>query len=164
MLKNSRKYAYHCHNSTNHQYDGHPYTFHLNMVDDVAVRFIHLIPENKHEIVRSACYCHDTMEDCRQTYNDVRQATNVDVAEIVYALTNEKGRTRRERANDKYYEGIRSTEFAVFVKLCDRIANTEHSKNSGSRMYDMYKKEMSSFISKIYDEKYKEMFKYLESI
>lgn len=164
MLDKSRKYAYHCHNSTNHTYDSHPYTFHLNMVDDVAVRFLHLIPENKHEIVRSACYCHDTIEDCRQTYNDVRQSTSVEVADIVYALTNEKGKTRRERANDKYYAGIRETEYAVFVKLCDRIANTEHSKNTGSRMLKMYGNENPAFMEAIKNPKYQEMFNYLEKL
>lgn len=164
MLNKSKEYAYHCHNSTNHTYDGHPYTFHLNMVDDVAVLFLHLVPSNKHDIVRSACYCHDTIEDCRQTYNDVRQATNIEVAEIVYALTNEKGKTRKERANDVYYAGIRGTEYAVFVKLCDRIANVQHSKNTGSRMLGMYKKENENFISKIWDEDYEEMFNYLRGL
>ena len=134
------------------------------MVDDVAVKFLHLITENKHQIVRAACYCHDTIEDCRQTYNDVKQATNVEVADIVYALTNEKGKTRRERANDTYYAGIRATEFATFVKLCDRIANTEHSKNTGSRMLGMYRKENTAFMAKIHDNKYQEMFNYLEKL
>ena len=164
MLNKSRKYAYHCHNSTNHTYDGHSYTFHLNMVDDVAVRFLHLIPEDKHQIVRSACYCHDTIEDCRQTYNDVKLATSIEVAEIVYALTNEKGKTRKERANAQYYAGIKENELATFVKLCDRIANTEHSINTGSRMLKMYSKENPAFMEAIKNPKFQEMFNYLEKL
>ena len=48
-------------------------------------------------------------------------------AEIVYALTNEKGRTRAERAGVKYYEGIRAVPYAPMVKLADRMANVRFS-------------------------------------
>ena len=40
----------------------------------------------------------------------------------MYALTNEKGRTRAERAGVKYYEGIRAVPYAPMVKLADRMA------------------------------------------
>lgn len=116
------------------------------------------------DIVIAACYCHDTIEDTRQTYNDVRNATNIKVANITFALTNEKGKTRKDRANDKYYEGIRNEEFAVFCKMCDRIANVEYSLSKGSNMADMYKKETPEFVSKIYDKQYEEMFNHLYQI
>ena len=48
-------------------------------------------------------------------------------SEIAYALTNEKGRTRTDQANEKYYEGIRSTKYAPMVKYADRIANLRYS-------------------------------------
>ena len=63
-------------------------------------------------------------------------------AEIVYALTNEKGRNRHERANDKYYEGIRNTKYAPLVKACDRLSNYEFAKATKSRMVKMYESEM----------------------
>ena len=164
LIEKSKKYAYYCHASTNHQYDNHPYTFHLEMVVDVAKRFIYLIDDSLRDVVVSACYCHDVIEDTRQTYNDVNLATSEKVADIVYALTNEKGKTRKERANDKYYQGIRETDLAVFAKMCDRIANVEYSLSKGTNMADMYKKETPNFISKIYDEKYDDMFEYLKEI
>jgi len=110
----------------------------------------------------SACWCHDVIEDCRQTYPDVKENTNENVANIVYALTNEKGKTREERANDKYYEGIRETPYATFVKLCDRMANLDYSKRKSPKMTKVYLKDMSNFIKKIYDPKYDEMFDYLK--
>jgi len=67
------------------------------------------------------------------------------VADIIYAVSNEKGKNRKERANDKYYEGIRQTEGASFVKICDRIANVQYSKMTGSKMFEMYKKENEHF-------------------
>ena len=72
-------------------------------------------------------------------------------AEIVYALTNDKGRTRAERAGEKYFQGIRSTPYAPFVKLCDRLANVTYSCSvdsgrNGDRMREVYKGEMGVFL------------------
>jgi (p)ppGpp synthase/HD superfamily hydrolase len=164
MIEKIKEYAIKCHSETGHYYDTHQYSYHLQMVVDVANRFIQLIPEKWRDIVISACWCHDLIEDCRVTYNDVKASTSLEVAEIVYALTNEKGKTRKERANDKYYEGIRNTQYATFVKLCDRIANVQYSMSQRSRMLEMYRKETPDFINTLYDEKYDEMFHYLETL
>lgn len=157
----AKEYAIKCHNDTNHTYNGHPYQVHLVMVVAEAQKFIHLIPWRWRENVINACWCHDVIEDCRQTYNDVMRATNGNVAEIVYALTNEKGKNRAERANDKYYQGIRDTPFASFVKICDRIANYKYSIMTNDAMAVMYEKEMYKFIRCVYNDEYKEMLDYL---
>lgn len=146
MLEKAMEYAIKCHSETNHFYGGNkPYSHHLSMVVGVAQDFIHLIPEAERENVLAACWCHDVIEDCRQTYNDVKKQTNERVADIVFAVTNEKGKTRSDRANSKYYDVIRNTPHARFVKICDRIANYEYSQMEESDMYEKYKKEMNSF-------------------
>ena len=157
-------YAEKCHKETNHLYDGQPYTVHLKMVSDAGTRFIHLLPEVMIETVFAAIWAHDTIEDCRQTYNDVKNALGRVVADIVYAVTNEKGKNRTERANDKYYEGIRNTPFATFVKLCDRIANMEYSLIKRSSMGKKYVEELPDFISKTWNPELKEMFDELNSL
>ena len=187
-------YAYLCdmdkwcieqHRSTNHFYDTYlPYEFHLRMVNQVAQDFKHLLddtkdyftgepyrgPRQEQVTLRDAClratWGHDLIEDCRVSYNDVKSQLGQEAADIVYAVTNEKGKNRSERANDKYYEGIRNTPGAVFVKLCDRIANVQYSKMTKSRMFEMYKKELDGFVVKMgYDDSnthpYYEMFSYL---
>ena len=111
MIEKAKEYAIDCHSKTGHLYDGKPYETHLQMVFNTAKKFIHLIPDEHQENVLAGCWVHDVIEDCRQTYNDVKNVTNVEVAELAYALTNEKGKTRKERANDKYYEGIRQTPY-----------------------------------------------------
>lgn len=161
LIEKAEIYAKHCHASTQHFYDGNPYSFHLQMVVDVANQFIHLIPETERGNIIAACWTHDCIEDCRQTYNDVKNATNLSVAELTFALTNEKGKTRKDRANDNYYKGIRETPYATFIKLCDRIANASHSKNQHGNMLHVYEKENSFFIEQIYDDKYQEMFDFL---
>jgi (p)ppGpp synthase/HD superfamily hydrolase len=92
----------------------------------------------------AALWNHDTIEDARVTYNDLKSRFGKFTAELVYAVTNEKGRTRKDRANDKYYNGIRETEYATFIKLCDRIANVRFGKSFGGKS-DMYRKEQVAF-------------------
>jgi len=99
-------YAIEAHHNTNHLYDGKPYAVHLAMVVGYAQKYIDKIPKQFQENVISACWLHDTIEDTRNTYNDIKNISNTTVADIVYALTNEKGKNRKERANDKYYQGI----------------------------------------------------------
>lgn len=142
-------YAVSCHADVNHLYDGHAYSTHLTMVAAIGQRFLYLIPEAHRENVLCACWVHDVIEDCRETYNDVKAVLGVEVAELAYALTNEKGKSRTERANDKYYEGIRNCPYASFVKLCDRIANATYSVAKRSRMAAVYKKENDQFLAKL---------------
>ena len=108
------------HKNTNHMYAEYlPYEYHLRMVVGVFERFKHLVEEIRREDVKTVCFAHDIIEDTRVTYNDVKFALGAYVADLVYALTNEKGKTRKERANDKYYEGIRSEKYGIFVKSLD---------------------------------------------
>ena len=137
------------HAETNHLYDSMPYQFHLESVVAFGEKFIHLIPEADQYDVLVACAGHDLIEDARQTYNDVKLRFGERAADIIYALTNEKGKTRAERANDKYYDGIRSTTYAPFVKLCDRLANVAYSKSKGSRMLSKYREENDGFLERV---------------
>lgn len=164
MIEKAKAYAIHSHEITNHKYDSRPYSHHLQMVYNNALLHIHLIPKESQETVLAACWVHDVIEDCRQTYNDVKANTNEAVADIAYALTNEKGKTREQRAGKIYYDGIRKTPFATFVKVCDRIANYEYSIATGSMMAVKYEKEMVHFIATLDDTKYKELFDYLVNI
>lgn len=160
----ARNFAVNCHQSTNHFYDGFPYEFHLNMVVENAKKFIHLIPEEDRETVIAGCWVHDTIEDTRVTYNDVKEVLGEEIAELTFALTNEKGRTRKERSNEKYYQGIRDTKHAAFIKICDRIANVEYSKSENSSMYEKYQTEFEQFEYWLYCDEYHEMFEYLYSV
>jgi (p)ppGpp synthase/HD superfamily hydrolase len=176
------------HRSTNHMYDVYlPYEFHLRMVNNVFRDFCHLLDYTKDyftgedfvsmgrgqitliEACSRASWGHDLIEDCRVSYNDVKANLGQEAANIIYAVTNDKGKSRGERAGDKYYEGIRNTPGAVFVKLCDRIANVQYSKMTKSRMFEMYKKENDNFIIQLgYDDTnthpYFEMLVYLNNL
>lgn len=137
------------HRSTNHLYDGYlPYEYHLRMTVGVCKRFIS-VPERQWSELELACWGHDLIEDTRVTYNDVKQVLGEYVADIIYVLTNLRGKNRHEKASSIYYQHIVNTEGAVFVKLCDRIANVEYSKMTGSKMFEMYKKENGLFVAEL---------------
>ena len=159
------RYAAHSlHASVNQTYDQvHPYGYHLDMVAHGVRDYGCFVCDNEADVVplMFAAYFHDSIEDARQTYNDVvriarqfmDEQQSLLAAEIVYALTNDKGRTRSERAGDKYYQGIRETPYAPFVKLCDRLANTSYSfrntDEANAYMKEVYAREMPHFLQAI---------------
>ena len=143
VINEIRNDAHALHASVNHAYDRiRPYGFHLDMVVNGVRKYIEEVCQNEQDIlpVFFAAYYHDSIEDARLSYNDVmktaRQLMDAEQAflatEIVYALTNEKGRNRAERANEKYYAGIRAVPYAPFVKLADRLANTSYAFSKGT--------------------------------
>lgn len=157
FLKKVKEYACKLHDEVvNQKYDNYlPYSFHLNLVAKFVMKFM---PDDITDDVKAglimAAYLHDSIEDARLTYNDVLELLSDEfkfVADIVYACTNERGKNRKERANDKFYEELRTTPYAPFVKACDRLANVFYSTeiSTASRMKEVYKKEMDEFTEKI---------------
>lgn len=164
LIEKIRQSAYDLHKSVNQSY-GHdlPYGYHLDMVAEVVREFGHLVCAEEADALAMvfAAYYHDSIEDARLTYNDVRKTAQgfmseqqaLTATEIVYALTNDKGRNRAERAGEKYYAGIRSTPYAPFIKACDRAANVTFScsaaDSNNQRMKGIYRDEMPHFLAAI---------------
>lgn len=168
--------------------DNLPYSTHLSFVEAQGMKFIHLvkeghvfnelnrnsIPQMYKNIVRHALIAHDCIEDARMTYNNLVSKVNSEdfgnytasimVADIVYCVTDEKGKSRSDRKNAKYYDELMENELALFVKLADLAANTLFSKLSGSCMYAKYKAEWPKFKNRLFIPKYEEFFNYIENI
>lgn len=151
------------HKKINQKYDDLPYHVHLQDVAKFAEKYIYLIPEEFHKDVIIAAWGHDLIEDTLTTYNDIVKVLGKKSSDIIYAVSNEKGHNRIERANDKYYDGIRKEEFATFIKLCDRLSNLSNSENR-YRIYKKYMKEMTHFKEQLYNGIYQEMWDELENI
>ena len=165
QIDHFRQMAHDLHDSVNQTYAGTlPYGFHLDMVVEGVRKFGYLVCVREEDVLPLffGAYFHDSIEDARLTYNDVMHEARLVLTEeqalmateIVYALTNDKGRNRAERAGEKYYQGIRETPYAPFVKLCDRLANITFScsgegPKGSSRMREVYKAEMSHFLPAI---------------
>ena len=163
-IETIRQSAHELHQSVNQTYgDNLPYGFHLDMVVEAISSYGYLVCACEDDILPLffGGYYHDSIEDARLSYNDVlkvaRQYMTEEQAfmavEIVYALTNDKGRNRAERAGEKYYQGIRTTPYAPFVKLCDRLANITFSCSgtdaNNIHMKEVYKKEVPHFLDAI---------------
>ena len=153
------------HRNTGCTYGGsHDVSLHLEAVVEVAKRHApRYFDEQECLLLYSACWCHDLIEDCRLTYNDLRKETSAELADIVYAVTNEMGRNRRERAT-KTYPKIKGNSHATFVKLCDRIANSLFSAYSGSSMFEKYRSENAEFKAQLFTGEFPEMWEELDRI
>jgi (p)ppGpp synthase/HD superfamily hydrolase len=116
----------------------YPYEKHLDDVVEVLKRFgfsgVYII----------AAYLHDSMEDGAISYNKIKRHFGLEVAEMVYCVTDELGRDRKEK-KEKTLPKTASNPKAIVLKLGDRIANIEH----GGKV-DMYAKEYNQFKGVLY--------------
>lgn len=130
------------------RYGSKPYVAHLDEVLSVAFQF-YVTDED----ILVATMLHDVVEDTEIKLECIQKQFGVRVAELVNAVTNEQGKTRKER-NILTYPKIRTVNGATTLKLCDRIANVRNcwmesenfdaNKRSKS-MLGMYKKEYGAF-------------------
>jgi len=136
----AREFAEKAHAPQN--YDGHPYSKHLDDVYNILLRFGFNEDDDLDLLI--AAYLHDIIEDTATSYKDLKNMFGLDVAEIVYCMTDELGRNRKEK-KDKTYPKIRSNMRSIILKLADRIANVENSKDKISNFGSMYSKEFDDF-------------------
>lgn len=116
----------------------YPYEKHLDDVVEVIKRFGY---SGKFTI---AGYLHDSVEDGAISYNKIKTHFGYEVAEMVYCVTDELGRNRREK-KEKTLPKTAGNPDAIILKLADRIANIEH----GGKI-DMYAKEYQEFKGALY--------------
>ncbi len=120
--------------------DETPYTLHLKAVGAVLKRFGFATPE-----LLSAAWLHDILEDTNTSYNDIKQRFGPTVAELVYFVTSEKGRNRKERNAKTYPELAEKAPWeARALKLADRIANVEYGAATDGKN-SMYAAEFANF-------------------
>jgi GTP pyrophosphokinase len=132
IYKEARMVAVKAHG--NKAYAGiYPYWKHLDDVVDVLKRYGF---SGKYIV---AAYLHDTLEDTDLSYNKIKLYFGFEVAEMVYGVTDELGRSRKEK-KEKTLPKTASIIDAIILKLGDRIANIE----MGGKV-DMYRDEYEQF-------------------
>ncbi len=130
-------------------YGNKPYMYHLKKVSDVAMDC-----NFTDESILMSCLLHDIIEDTEATYRDIKDNFGEEVAEIVYCVTDELGRSRKERKS-KTYKKIRNNPKSIVVKLCDRISNISESmgsENYNLKLMKMYLDEHNDFVNGISNE------------
>lgn len=161
-----KDFAIKCHTAINQMYDKNlPYEYHLEKTSEIGKKFIYLISEEERDEVINGCWVHDLLEDVNLvSYNDILKIIGLNLAEYSFVLKNEKGRNRKEKANEKYYIEIRKYKHASFIKLCDRIANSIFAKSKGNSMFKKYQSEHNFMKEHLYDGRYQELWDKLENI
>jgi guanosine-3',5'-bis(diphosphate) 3'-pyrophosphohydrolase len=122
----------------------YPYTKHLEDVYKVLLKFG--FTEEKDLDILVASWLHDSIEDTATSYSDLKKDFGEDIAEIVYGVTDEMGRNRKEK-KVKTYPKTRANPMSVILKVADRIANVEFSltQEDESSFIGMYRKEFADF-------------------
>jgi hypothetical protein len=134
--------AFELHHLANKLYAGQPYSFHLDMVHDFYCKYKHHLTAKQQEIVEKALWFHDVEEDCGMSYHAITKLIGDEAADVVFNVTNEQGKSRKEKILKTLYKTSTTYE-STFLKICDRLANmtfsfTEKLKNEQSDMYDTY--------------------------
>ena len=146
LEEKAKFFAISAHNSVYQYYGNCLYSEHLCDTVDNVKEYAHLYPDINLELAICIMWCHDIIEDARVTYNDVLNVLGKEVADGAFALTNNTGKSRKERADPAYYAKILKEGITVqFCKICDRIANMKNGKKLKHKMFDGYKKELDGF-------------------
>lgn len=128
------------------RYGDKPYEYHLRAVVDVLVRFGATLDDNATAPLLIAAWLHDTLEDAGLERSSLQEQFGVEVAELVWRVTDEPGATRKER-KPATYRKMRESGLAVVLKVADRIANVEAALESNRGLLRMYQREHDEFRS-----------------
>lgn len=120
-----------------------PYSRHLEAVVGVLSRF-NINEDN----LLAAAWLHDVVEDQGITVQEIKEKFGPEISDLVWRVTNEPGRNRRERAT-KTHPKIRACTEARVLKLADRIANIEACIHADGvdNLFSMYSKEYDDFVN-----------------
>lgn len=155
-------YALLTHHGVRQLYDKKPYYYHVNMVANTTLLF-NVLKDKELEIAYIVALFHDLIEDCRLTYNDIKNEFGIEIANGVYACTELRGKNRKERHGDEYVKGLQNNRIGLYVKLCDIYSNMSNAKQTGHSMFNAYVKEYPKNKKNFYTEEFKEIFDAFEN-
>ena len=144
------------------RYGDEPYEYHLRWVYATVLKFQRSGIDN--DLVAAAAWVHDTLEDTGTQKDFVSAELGADIADLVWRVTDEPGETRKERKT-KTYAKIRERREAVFLKLCDRIANVEAALANERDILEKYRKEFNEFEAGLRSRSdFEDMWRYLSAL
>lgn len=119
--------------------DGTPYIEHPIRVANYVARFEGF---KNIEILIVSALLHDTIENTETTYYDIENLFDYAVANIVEELTIDEEK-RKELGKEKYLETKmeKMTNWALIIKLCDRLDNTSDLTTSNEEFKNRYSME-----------------------
>lgn len=126
------------------KYGEYPYVYHLyNVVQNLK-------SINASSELIQAGWLHDTIEDTSTNYSMLVRHFGENIAELVYAVTDELGRSRIARKT-KTWPKISDNPKAMTLKLADILANVENAvTDCNLKLLRMYRQEYQD-IHSLYD-------------
>lgn len=138
IIDKAKKFAITSHKDQ--KYCIHPYHKHLADVYNILLEF-----EVQNINLLAASWLHDIIEDTDVTYYELKLHFGKSIADLVYSVTDEPGRNRKER-HEKTYPKIAIWSSAKILKSADRLANVRYSYKIGGNKLKMYKSEHDTFV------------------
>jgi (p)ppGpp synthase/HD superfamily hydrolase len=131
-----------------------PYTFHLRAVRDVVYRFMPFLPYGVSiEVVVLGSWGHDLIEDTGMSREELAERYGQEVGDIIWHVSD-------ELTDEETLKKIRQCVGAVFLKLCDRIANVEAGGKTAK-----YRKKYPLFRAILYKEgEFEPMWEHLDKL
>lgn len=129
---------------TGDTYGDFPYTKHLSDVYGMLV-----VAGVDDTVALTAAWLHDTIEDTVVRYEDVLDEFGKTIADVVYLLTDKRGKDRKERHKATYPLTAEDPR-ATVVKWADRTANIIASQHQKQSLFFRYKKEHVYFKETLY--------------
>lgn len=153
ITKKAKKFAIRLHAGQEYG-EGVPYDFHL---EDV-VTTLEFFGIHSGEL-KAAAWLHDILEDTKIRYSTLVSEFGKYIADIVYNVTDELGKNRKER-HEKTYPKIKTDPLAIIIKLADRISNVKYSYLNDTQYgkFEMYKKEQPDFEAGIRNKQFEKKF------
>ncbi|WP_372741976.1 HD domain-containing protein [Neptunomonas sp.] len=146
MKKKARDFAIRAHGDQ--MYGSLPYTAHL---DAVA-----MIVKEYGEAAEVIAYLHDVVEDTDVGIDEIASEFGAFVSDCVAIVTDEPGKSRKERKIKTYRKMARVSgeeELALLVKAADRLANVRSCMAGGNaRLMATYRSEFPVFKESAYRE------------
>lgn len=136
-----RKFADKIYSDANCEYNDNDYIYHIDMVINCINNHKYIFKQNNDYInILFAGLYHDAIEDAKQTYNNIKDVCDKDVADITLAVTDVPAENRLMRHLLTMGKTVKDYR-AIILKMCDMHANGSFSKTSGSSMYKKYVEE-----------------------
>jgi len=115
------------------------YLVHLYDVVSVLIEYGYTDPK-----YLATAWLHDTLEDTTLGYHKIKTEVGKEVAEMVFIVTDEMGRNRKER-KAKTLPKLDGQIDAQIVKLADWIANVRNAHDERPDLIQMYQKDFRDF-------------------
>ena len=132
------KYAEKCYADANCKYGDGTYMIHIRMVVDFVLSHAGVfkgLDDASYTI--GGAFCHDLMEDAKQTHNDIRKIAGKEIADIALSVTDVPAENRLMKHLLTMGKTVRDYR-AIILKMADMYCNASYSKKTGSSMYAKY--------------------------